>query len=158
MNILDAKNETGETSKELQQQQNNKLKMFINPYGSRSERKNNKTRKTLPYSSGVTALTIGKTISYSKSDLLPKEVELKGNIKENENSGDAMKQNHAHKLDQQLTKTAFSEMAKSKELPEISNAPIVHSKFTTNTSTDQAESKSKLALFQMAFINLYVTK
>lgn len=147
MNILDAKNETGETSKELQQQQNNKLKMFINPYGSRSERKNNKNSKNASVLSGVTALTIGKTISYSRSDLLPKEVELKGNIKENENSGDAMKQNYAHKLDQQLTKTAFSEMGKSKNSSDISNTPTVHSKFTTNTSTDQAESKSKLALF-----------
>ncbi|CAK9684814.1 unnamed protein product [Candida parapsilosis] len=71
LSILDGKEENGEPVDEKQQQHQDKLKLFINPYGSSSEKKNkNKLSNTLT-ASGVTASTIGKTISYSAMDSLP---------------------------------------------------------------------------------------
>ncbi|KAG5418433.1 hypothetical protein I9W82_003961 [Candida metapsilosis] len=134
LNILDGKDEVEGSEKDSQCQQNDKLKLFINPYGTGSERKSKKFSNSSSQTSGITAQTIGKTISFSKSEPLPKNFEPTA-ISAPGNNRDSKKED-TH--DQQSTKANhFGEGAS------------MTSNTKPNTSTNDSTISTKSSLFQV---------
>ncbi|KAI5957868.1 hypothetical protein CANMA_004379 [Candida margitis] len=154
LGILDGKGENDETSRDSQQQQHDKLKLFINPYGSGSEKKNRKGVKTPSTASNVTASTISKTISYSKAGPLSK-----GGVPERESdaqhdsssAGNDQKLDGTQKPPEQQTKTNFNGMDKPKSSIQTTDTLAADLTSFTKPAADQSKAKSKVPLFSKGF-------
>ncbi|KAI5960730.1 hypothetical protein KGF57_001877 [Candida theae] len=133
LDILDGKDKIDGTVKDNQPHQNEKLKLFINPYGSGSERRQKKGPGGVSQTPGVTASTIGKTISYSKADPLPKEFEPAGNTIPESFTDDSKGKEASG---QASTEEEFSKTSKPISLNGVTNVKDNHVSSTTTSTTN----------------------